>query len=82
MKLRMVDLIKSGDLVKLHGSLWSSYDREGETGLVLETTLRQDPGDVWVGDIEPNNFSRILWSKDNQAGICKTTHLEVISESR
>ena len=68
--------MKVGDLVLLHGSMWSSYGREGESGLVLETHL------FTSRDEYPNEeFSRILWG-DGEAKLYKTEHLEVINESR
>jgi len=63
--------MRVGDLVTLRGGLLSSYQREGESGLILETTLITNR--IGYPDAE---FCRILWSKDNQTGLCKTEHLE------
>jgi hypothetical protein len=57
----------SGDLVRLHGTMNSSYAREGEMGIILEVFV---PG---------HEHARVLWCKDNQDGICKTEHLEKLS---
>ena len=69
--------MKIGDLVLLQGGMWSSYGREGEVGLLLETKLMTNRNGH--PDAE---FSRVLWSKDAEVDILKTKHLEVISESR
>jgi len=66
--------VNSGDLVVLRGSMWSSYGREDDLGLVLETLIPQTGNDK-------ETFSRVLWSEDGQAKIYKTEHLEVISAS-
>ena len=55
--------------------MWSSYGREGEIGLLLETKLMTDRNGH--PDAE---FSRVLWP-DSDARIYKTEHLEVINES-
>ena len=69
--------MKVGDLVLLRGTMWSSYGREGEVGLLLETKLMTNRNGH-----PDSEFSRVLWSKDGEADILKTEHLEVISESR
>ena len=69
--------MRVGDLVELRGTMWSSYAREGEVGLLLETKLMTNRNGH--PDAE---FSRVLWSKDGEAKIYKTEHLEVVSESR
>ena len=63
--------MKVGDLVALRGGLLSSYRREGEVGLILETTLMTNRRGY--PDAE---FCRILWNKDSQSGLCKTEHLK------
>ena len=68
--------MKAGDLVELRGTMWSSYGREGEAGLLLETKLMTNRNGH--PDAE---FSRVLWV-DGEANLYKTEHLEVISESR
>ena len=69
--------MKVGDLVLLRGSMWSSYGRQGEVGLLLETKLMTNRNGH--PDAE---FSRVLWSSDSDARIYKTEHLEVVNESR
>ena len=59
--------MKVGTLVALEGTLWSSYDREDQIGVVLETDLADAP-----------ELSRVWWSKDNQTKLYKTEHLVVI----
>jgi len=66
-------MIKPGDLVKLCGSLWSSYPREGEVGIILEMT-----GSSPVGTL--GEYTRVLWNKDGQSGICKASDLRIINE--
>ena len=67
--------MKVGDLVLLQGSIVSSYGREGEMGLVLETQLLTNR------DGYPDaEFSRVIWG-DGQSRLYKSDHLEVISES-
>ena len=69
--------MKDGDLVLLRGTMWSSYSREGEVGMLLETKMMTNRNG------NPNaKFSRVLWSKDNEVGLVKTDHLEVVNESR
>ena len=64
-----------GNLVELCGSMWSSYGREGEIGLILETLIP-------TTGVDKETFSRVWWSKDGVAKLYKSEHLEVISESR
>jgi len=54
--------------------MWSSYGREGEIGLLLETLIPP------TGD-DKETFSRVMWG-DGEAKLYKTEHLEIISESR
>ncbi len=69
--------MKVGDLVFLKGTMWSSYRREGEVGMLLETKM------VTNRNGNPNaEFSRVLWSKDSEVGLVKTDHLNVVNESR
>ena len=67
--------MKVGDLVFLRGSMWSSYAREGESGLILETLIPP------TGD-DKETFSRVWWNKDGAVKLIKSEHLEVTSESR
>ena len=70
--------MKVGDLVLLRGPIVSSYGREGEIGLLIETKLMTDRSGH--PDAE---FSRVWWSKDSQARLYKSSHLEaVVDESR
>lgn len=70
--------MKAGDLVKLVGTMWSSYGcRTDEVGIVLETSMMSNRSGY--PDAE---FSSVWWSKDGQARMYKTDHLEAISESR
>jgi hypothetical protein len=64
--------VKVGDLVLLVGGIWSSYNREGEVGLLLETSMATNPS---------TNFSRVLW-QDGESNLCKTGHLQVVNETR
>ena len=67
--------MKTGDLVKLTGSMWSSYVREGQVGLLIETGL---PGEPWE---EPrNDYSRILFF-DGEDSICRNEHLALVQVS-
>jgi len=68
--------VKVGDLIELRGAMWSSYGREGEIGLLLETKLLTNRNGH-----PDEEFSRVLWD-DGQSKLYKTDHLEVISESR
>jgi|TARA_R110001583_G_scaffold144515_2_gene296457 hypothetical protein len=68
--------MKVGDLVLLNGSMWSSYGREGEVGLLLETKLITERSGY--PDAE---FSRVLWD-NGESKLYKSDHLKVISESR
>jgi hypothetical protein len=67
--------MKIGDLVLLRGGMWSSYGREGEIGLILETLIP-------TTGVDKETFSRVWWSKDGAAKLYKSEHLKVISESR
>ena len=69
--------MKVGDLVFLKGTTWSSYSREGEVGMLLETKMMTNRN----GNPDAK-FSRVLWSKDNEVGLVKTEHLEVANASR
>jgi len=69
--------MKAGDLILLRASMWPSYGRAGEVGLVLETKM-----------YSPRNghpdaeFSKVLWGADGEAKLYKTKHLELVNESR
>ncbi len=67
--------MKVGDLVILNGTQWSSYDREGEIGLLLETELMTERSGY--PDAE---FSRVMW-KDGKVNFCKSEHLCVLNEA-
>ena len=67
--------MKVGDLVLLRGSMWASYGREGELGLILETMVPP------TGD-DKETFSRVWWNGDGAVKLIKSEHLEVINESR
>ena len=67
--------MKVGDLVELRGTMWSSYGREGEIGLVLEALIPPTGADK-------ETFSRVWWSKDGATKLYKSEHLETISASR
>ncbi len=60
----------------LQGSIVSSYGREGQIGLVLDTSIHTDRHGMPEAE-----FSRVLWD-DGQSRLYKTTHLEIISEGR
>ena len=64
--------MKVGDLVLLRGSLWSSYPREGEVGIILETGIK-------TGHAHAGEFSRVLWH-DGTAFFHATKHLHVVNE--
>lgn len=69
--------MKPGDLVKLVGTMWSSYEtRDGEIGIVLETEMMSNRAGFPSAE-----FSRVWWSKDSQLKMYKTDHLETISAS-
>ena len=68
--------MKAGDLVKLSGSAWSSYDREGQIGLLIETN---EPDPPWLS--KERNFSRVLWH-DGDERLYKSLHLEVVNEGQ
>ena len=68
--------MKVGDLVKLTGAIWTSYGREGEIGLLLETKLMTQRSGY--PDAE---YSRVLWD-NGESKVCKSDHLEVVNESR
>ena len=61
--------MKVGTLVALEGTIWSSYNREDQIGVVLEASIVDAP-----------ELSRVWWSKDNQSKLYKTEHLVVVSE--
>ncbi len=66
--------MKVGDLVLLNGTMWSSYSREGEVGLLLETRLMTERSGY-----PDKEFSRVLWG-NGESKLYKTEHLEVINE--
>ncbi len=68
--------MKIGDLVLLRGSMWSSYEHEGEVGILLETKLMTNRSGC--PDAE---FSRVLLGS-GEAKLYKTEHLEVVNASR
>ena len=68
--------MKAGDLVELQGTMWSSYGREGEVGILIDTKLLTNRNGY-----PAEEFSQVLWG-DGEAKLYKTEHLEVISESR
>ena len=68
--------MKVGDLVLLRGGVWSSYGREGEIGLLLETKLMTERSGY--PDAE---FSKVLWDS-GESKVYKSDHLEVVNESR
>jgi hypothetical protein len=68
--------MKVGNLVLLQGSMWSSYGREGEVGLVLEAELMTNRNGY-----HDAKFSRVLWGRDGEVKLYKTEHLEVINET-
>ena len=68
--------MKVGDLVLLRGSTWSSYGREGEVGLLLETKLMTERSGY-----PDKEFSRVLWD-NGESKLYKTEHLEVVNEDR
>ncbi len=70
--------MKVGDLVKLKGTIWSSYSHEGEVGMLLETKVMTNR----YGNDTSTEFSRVLWSKDGDVGLVKTEHLDVVNENR
>ncbi len=66
--------MKVGTLVALNGPIFSSYEREGEIGLVLDDMIPNAEG---CGD--PNTlFSRVLWGKDGKIMLYKTDHLKEV----
>lgn len=68
--------MKVGDLVRLNGTMWSSYEKEGALGILLSTRLITERSGY------PNSeFSRVLWP-DGETKLYKTDHLKVVSESR
>ena len=69
--------MKAGDLVLLRGATWSSYSREGEVGMLLETKMMNNRNGNPSAE-----FSRVLWSRDGMPGLVKSEHLEVVNESR
>jgi hypothetical protein len=68
--------MKVGNLVLLRGTMHSSYGRQGEIGLVIETKLM-----INRNGYPDAEFSRVMWS-ETAAKIYKTEHLEVVNESR
>jgi hypothetical protein len=69
--------MKAGDLVRLNGVIWSSYGREGEVGLLLETRLMTNR----LGNPDAE-FSRVFWGEGegDLDKFYKTEHLELINE--
>ena len=70
-------LMKAGDLVLLRGGIWTSYDQEGEIGLLLETRMMEARGGFAAAE-----FSKVWWGKAGKIKMCKSNHLEVVNESR
>tara|TARA_Y100000593_G_C4262756_1_gene313116 strand:- start:481 stop:678 length:198 start_codon:yes stop_codon:yes gene_type:complete len=64
--------MKAGDLVLLQGTMWSSYGREGEVGLLLETKLMTERSGY-----PDTEFSRVLWG-NGEDKLYKTEHLRVV----
>ena len=61
-----------GDLVLLQGSMWSSYGREGDIGVLIETKFLTNRNGYPGAE-----FSLVLWG-DGEAKLYKTEHLEVV----
>ena len=68
--------MKPGDLVRLKGGLWSSYNREDQLGLVLKTTKM-----IGRSGYSAEEFSDVRWCSDGKITLTKTKHLKVIDES-
>ena len=67
--------MKPGDLVLLQGSMWSSYEHQGEAGLLLDTDIKivsSTQGDM-------PEFSQVMWN-DGSIGLCKTSDLKCVNE--
>lgn len=68
--------MKIGDLVRLNGTVWSSYSHEGLVGLLLETKL------ITARSGYPDaEFSRVLFD-DGETKLVKSDHLERLNENR
>ena len=63
-----------GSLVELRGSMCSSYEYQGEQGLLLEIVNMANRSGYPEAE-----FGRVMWSKDSQQSLVKMKHLEVIS---
>ena len=64
-----------GDIVTLQGSMYSSYQYQGQTGLVLEkVNLAQEWG------FPEALYCKIMWFKDGKVTSVKEKHLQQLRQ--
>ena len=66
--------MKAGNLVVLRGSMYSSYEYQGEQGLLLEIVNMANRNGYPEAE-----FGRVMWCKDSHQSLVKMKHLEVVS---
>ncbi len=66
--------MEAGSLVELRGSMYSSYQYQGEQGLLLEVVSMANRSGYPEAE-----FGRVMWFKDSVQSLIKIKHLEVIS---
>ena len=68
--------MKVGDLVKLEGTMYSSYEYQGEVGLLLEfVNLAR------VSGYPEAEYGKVMWARDNNITSVKIKHLEAVDEN-
>ena len=70
--------MKAGDIVRLCGSTWSSYERHGEMGLLLTEFDKQE----YCDDRFVSLYAEVMWFKDAEVGLVKIEHLEAVDETQ
>ena len=62
--------MKAGSIVRLIGNTWSSYERQGEMGLLIAEIDEQ------------KDYGEVMWFQDATVGVAKLNHLEIVCETR
>ena len=65
--------MKVGDIIKLRGNMNSSYERQGELGILLEMINIADRSGFPEAE-----FGRVMWFKDGGIKLTKSKHLSII----
>lgn len=70
--------MKVGNIVRLKGSMWSSYERQGEMGLLLS---EKDETESARKGQSFSTYGEVAWFSDAEVGLVVLEHLEVINEN-